>query len=189
MNKTIYMDKVRKLVNTDKSDNSSQVQEDILTAFKKHINKLIKQVKKGEYNIVLVEQLNHFIVEYYEKNADLISEYSSSSSSSSVSSKSSKKLEDDDSDSTSVSKKSDENTSTSKKSEDNESTPISKTSLKLEDSSSEEENEVDSSLKDDTLFNYFVTSDKSMRKRRLLFNPTYDIDENIITFIRNSLSY
>jgi len=137
-------------------------QEILLESFKNHINKILKEIRKGECNFLLINQLSQFIVYYYKKNLISLDDELN---------------EESDKEET---EQSDKDKSDKDKSDKEESD---------KDKSDKEESDDDKSIKEnqDTLFNHFMNN--SNLKKKSLFNPNYDIDENIKIFIRNSLIY
>jgi hypothetical protein len=137
-------------------------QEILLESFKNHINKILKEIRKGECNFLLINQLSQFIVYYYKKNLISLDDELNEESDK-------EETEESDKD------KSDKDKSDKEESDKEES--------------NKEESDDDKSIKEnqDTLFNHFMNN--SNLKKKSLFNPNYDIDENIKIFIRNSLIY
>jgi hypothetical protein len=147
-------------------------QEILLESFKNHINKILKEIRKGECNFLLINQLSQFIVYYYKKNLISLDDELNEESDKEETEECDKDKSDKD--------KSDKEESDKDKSDKEESD---------KEESNKEESDDDKSIKEnqDTLFNHFMNN--SNLKKKSLFNPNYDIDENIKIFIRNSLIY
>jgi hypothetical protein len=150
-------------------------QEILLESFKKHINKILKQIKKGECNFLLINQLSHFIIYYYKKNLISLDDESDESDE--------EKEEESDKEKEEESDKEKEEEIDKKESDKEEK----EESDKEESDKEEEEEENDKKQNQDILFNHFMNN--SNLKKKSLFNPNYDIYENIKIFIRNSLVY
>jgi hypothetical protein len=157
-------------------------QEILLESFKNHINKILKEIRKGECNFLLINQLSQFIVYYYKKNLISLDDELNEESDKEETEESDKDKSDKD--------KSDKEESDKDKSDKEESDKEeSDKEESNKDKSDKEESDDDKSIKEnqDTLFNHFMNN--SNLKKKSLFNPNYDIDENIKIFIRNSLIY
>lgn len=158
-------------------------QQRLLKAFNKHLTKILKRFDTSDP--ILINQLTDFIITYYQDNSILIKESENDN-------QNDEDNRSDRSDENNTSEKSDEENTSEKSDEDNESSKKSsgtssrKSSLKLDDSDDSDKSKVIIE-KNDILFNYFINNNSE--KTQLLFNPNYDIEKNIITFIRNSLSY
>jgi len=187
-------------------------QEILLESFKNHINKILKEIRKGECNFLLINQLSQFIVYYYKKN--LISLNEDESDNDKTEEDNDKTEEDNDKTEEDNDKTEEDNDKTEedkdkteedkdKTEEDKDKTEEDKDKTKENKDKTEEDNDKteesnddtkeesddDKSIKQnqDTLFNHFMNN--SNLKKKSLFNPNYNIDENIIIFIRNSLVY
>jgi len=153
-------------------------QEILLESFKNHINKILKEIRKGECNFLLINQLSQFIVYYYKKNLISLNEDESD-----------KDIEEEDKDTKEEDKteESDKDIKEEDKTEESDKDTKDKDTKEEEDKTEESDDDKSIKQNQDTLFNHFMNN--SNLKKKSLFNPNYDINENIIIFIRNSLIY
>jgi len=158
-------------------------QEILLESFKNHINKILKEIRKGECNFLLINQLSQFIVYYYKKNLISLDKDTEEEDKDTTEENNKDTKEENNKDTIEESNK---DTTEEDTKEDKDTTEEEN---KTEEEDTTEESDDDKSIKQnqDTLFNHFMNN--SNLKKKSLFNPNYDINENIIIFIRNSLIY
>lgn len=154
-----------------------------LLSFRNYLKKIVEGIDKGEFNIKMLNELTDVINKYYKKyDSDADSEDSSSEKAEASSKTSSISLEklDDSEDLPSVDKLLAKKVSFVEEEDEKKEDTEKKININKEEGTVR--------IQSDSLLNAFMNSNNNL-KPPMLINPSYDILNNINTFIKNSLVY